>query len=48
MSASRAVACDPSLNGNAIFTSTSQATGIRSRTVGIPNASHCVKLMVSS
>ena len=29
------------------MTSTSQATGIRSRTVGIPNASHWVKLMVS-
>ena len=46
-SRSRAVACAPSLNGNAIFTSTSQATGISSSTVGMPNTSHCAKLMVS-
>ncbi len=43
---SLAVACEPSLNGNATFTSTSQATGINSSTVGIPNTSHCAKLML--
>ena len=47
ISASRAVAWDPIRNGNATFTSTAQATGINSSTVGMPNASHWVKLMVS-
>ena len=41
MRRSRAMACEPSWNGKANLTSTSQAIGIRSRTVGIPNASHC-------
>ena len=44
---SRAVACSPSRNGNANRTRTSQATGNSSTTVGMPNASHSVKLMVS-